>query len=105
MPENFDRRLKARKDWEFKYMGQMPAEMPKVPKEGDKFYILKDGDLGEELTVDSIGYDIKMLREGLPRTVYGVVPYEDDSNTYEIYWNDDRECWISLKEEIQATNA
>jgi len=101
MPDNYDRRLKSRKNWEFEYMGQVP-DKEKIPKEGDKFYILtEEEDLGEELTVDSVGYNIDMGKfteeNKLPQTLYGVVPYEDDSRTYEIYWNVSRNCWTALK--------
>lgn len=108
MADNYDRRLKARKDWEFEYMGNIPVE--KKPVDGDKFYILEDGKLGEELTVDHIGYDIDMGKwddleraDGLPEKVYGVIAYEDDSRTYEIYWHSLRKAWVVVSEPIQAT--
>lgn len=91
MPDNYDRRLTPRD----------PDPM-KSPKEGDKFFLLnEDGSLGEDMTVDTIGYDIT-VEQGM---VYGVVPYEDDSRTYEIFWSFDRDCWIALREPVQATSA
>ena len=61
MPDNYDRRLKSRKDWEFEYMG----EMPKIPKEGDTFGVPKINDQGEatgwdKYHIDSIGYALKI---------------------------------------------
>lgn len=108
--------MTRKEDWEREYVGQPPDEgendiydrresvrgSGKIPKEGDTFYLLTIDDyLGEKLTVDSVGYDVR-TPHGM---VFGVVPYEDDSRSYEIRWDIFHEEWVALKEHTQATNA
>ncbi len=81
MTDNFDRRLTPRD----------PPEK-KVPKEGDTFGVPKVNDYGEvtgwdKYHIDSIGYDIGGI-------VFGVVPDEDDSTTYEIVWDNELNGWV-----------
>lgn len=68
-------------------MNQTPAEMPKIPKEGDTFKVPNVDDDGEligwhDYTILTVVYDYD-------KELFGVIPEGNPDTTYEIVWDTD----------------